>query len=135
VAVKIRMKRMGRKHRPFYRICVMDSRKQRDGAAIEEIGTYDTSVADKSKRVTINMERVDYWMSVGAKPSDNVATLIKKVKQNKFGTAAAPAPLIAPKEPAPEPEPETQEESAETADSAEATSEEAATPEADTPSE
>tara|TARA_R110002095_G_scaffold78106_3_gene67253 strand:- start:77618 stop:77977 length:360 start_codon:yes stop_codon:yes gene_type:complete len=100
---------MGRKHRPFYRICVMDSRKQRDGAAIEEIGTYDTSVADKSKRVTINMERVDYWMSVGAQPSDNVATLIKKVKKNKFGTAAAPAPLIAPKEPEPEPEPESSE--------------------------
>ena len=119
MAVRIRMKRMGRKHRPFYRICVMDSRKQRDGEAIEEIGTYDTSVADKSKRVAINMERVDYWMSVGAKPSDNVATLIKKVKNNKFGSAAAPAPLIAPKEPpAPEPEPapesETQEEVAET---------------------
>ncbi len=130
MAVKIRMKRMGRKHRPFYRICVMDSRKQRDGAAIEEIGTYDTSVADKSKRVTINMERVDYWMSVGAKPSDNVATLIKKVKQNKFGTAAAPAPLIAPKEPEPEPEPETQEETAE------APSEEAAAAtEEETPSE
>ncbi|WP_339728288.1 30S ribosomal protein S16 [uncultured Gimesia sp.] len=109
MAVRIRMKRMGRKHRPFYRICVMDSRKQRDGAAIEEIGTYDTSVADKSKRVTINMERVDYWMSVGAQPSDNVATLIKKVKKNKFGTAAAPAPLIAPKEPEPEPEPESSE--------------------------
>ena len=132
MAVKIRMKRMGRKHRPFYRICVMDSRKQRDGAAIEEIGTYDTSVADKSKRVTINMERVDYWMSVGAKPSDNVATLIKKVKQNKFGTAAAPAPLIAPKQPDPEPEPETQEETAETA---EAPSEEAAKTEEETPSE
>jgi small subunit ribosomal protein S16 len=131
VAVKIRMKRMGRKHRPFYRICVMDSRKQRDGAAIEEIGTYDTSVADKSKRVTINMERVDYWMSVGAKPSDNVATLIKKVKQNKFGTAAAPAPLIAPKQPEPEPEPEAEE----APETAEATSEEAATPEEETPSE
>lgn len=128
MAVRIRMKRMGRKHRPFYRICVMDSRKQRDGEAIEEIGTYDTSVADKSKRVAINMERVDYWMSVGAKPSDNVATLIKKVKQNKFGTAAAPAPLIAPKEPAPEPEPETQEESAE------ATTDEGAAAE-ETPSE
>jgi small subunit ribosomal protein S16 len=121
------MKRMGRKHRPFYRICVMDSRKQRDGEAIEEIGTYDTSVADKSKRVTINMERVDYWMSVGAQPSDNVATLIKKVKKNKFGTAAAPAPLIAPKEP----EPEAAEESAEA--TAEASDEGAATEE--TPSE
>ncbi len=135
MSVRIRMKRMGRKHRPFYRICIMDKQRARDGKAIEEVGFYDTSVADKSKRVTINMERVDYWMSVGAKPSDNVATLIKKVKQNKFGTAAAPAPLIAPKEPAPEPEPETQEETAEAADSAEATSEEAATPEEETPSE
>ncbi|QDT97347.1 30S ribosomal protein S16 [Gimesia aquarii] len=130
MAVRIRMKRMGRKHRPFYRICVMDSRKQRDGEAIEEIGTYDTSVADKSKRVAINMERVDYWMSVGAKPSDNVATLIKKVKQNKFGTAAAPAPLIAPKEPAPEPEPEAQEESAEATTDEGATAEEAPSEEA-----
>ena len=75
MAVRIRMKRMGRTHRPFYRICVMDSRKQRDGEAIEEIGTYDTSVADKAQRVVIDMERVDYWMSVGAKPSENVATL------------------------------------------------------------
>lgn len=132
MAVRIRMKRMGRKHRPFYRICVMDSRKQRDGEAIEEIGTYDTSVADKSKRVAINMERVDYWMSVGAKPSDNVATLIKKVKQNKFGTAAAPAPLIAPKEPAPEPEPEPEPETQE--ESAEATTDEGAAAE-ETPSE
>ncbi|MCA9017060.1 MAG: 30S ribosomal protein S16 [Planctomycetaceae bacterium] len=126
MAVRIRMKRMGRKHRPFYRICVMDSRKQRDGEAIEEIGTYDTSVVDKSKRVTIDLERVDYWMSVGAQPSENVATLIKKVRKNKFGTAAAPAPLIAPKEPAPEPE--AQEEGAE------ATSEESAATE-ETPSE
>ena len=131
MAVRIRMKRMGRKHRPFYRICVMDSRKQRDGEAIEEIGTYDTSVADKSKRVTIDMERVDYWMSVGAQPSDNVATLIKKVKKNKFGTAAAPAPLIAPKEPEPEPEPAAAEESSEA--TAEASDEGAATEE--TPSE
>lgn len=133
MAVRIRMKRMGRKHRPFYRICVMDSRKQRDGEAIEEIGTYDTSVADKSKRVEINMERVDYWMSVGAKPSENVATLIKKLKKNKFGTAAAPAPMQAPKEPpAPEPEAEASEESAEASESAEATSEDTAAEETPT---
>ncbi|QDU50702.1 30S ribosomal protein S16 [Gimesia panareensis] len=132
MAVRIRMKRMGRTHRPFYRICVMDSRKQRDGEAIEEIGTYDTAVADKSKRVTIDMERVDYWMSVGAKPSENVATLIKKVKQNKFGTAAAPAPMQAPKEPpAPEPEAEAGE-SAEAAETAEAPAEETAAEETPT---
>ena len=102
MAVRIRMKRMGRKHRPFFRICVMDSRKPRDGKAIEEIGTYDPMVHDKSNRVTINMERVDYWLSVGAQPSDKVATLIKKVKTNKFGTALAPPAEIAPKQPEPE---------------------------------
>lgn len=114
------MKRMGRKHRPFFRICVMDSRKPRDGKAIEEIGTYDPMVHDKSNRVTINLERVDYWLSVGAQPSDKVATLIKKVKTNSFGEAKAPAPATAPKQPEPEPAPK------EEAASEEAASEETA---------
>jgi len=96
------MKRIGRHHRPFYRICVMDSRVHREGKAIEEVGFYDTSVADKSKRVTVNLERIDYWVSVGAKMSDKVATLVKKVKTNRFGTAAAPPPMQKPKEPPPE---------------------------------
>jgi len=93
------MKKLGRKHRPFYRICVMDSRVHREGKAIEEVGWYDTSVTDKSKRVSIKLERVDYWLSVGASMSDRVATLVKKVKTNKFGVAAAPPPMQAPKEP------------------------------------
>ncbi len=112
MAVRIRMKRMGRKHRPFYRVCIMDSRAPRDGQAIEEVGTYDPMVTDKSQRVKLNLERVDYWLSVGAQPSENVATLIKKLKTNSFGTAKAPAPLTPPKAP-PEPEPEAPEASAE----------------------
>jgi small subunit ribosomal protein S16 len=104
VAVRIRMKKIGRKHRPFYRICVMDSRVHREGKAIEEVGWYDTSVTDKSKRVKVNLERVDYWLSVGASMSERVATLVKKVKTNRFGVAAAPPPMQAPKEPAPAPE-------------------------------
>ena len=102
MAVRIRMKRLGRTHRPFYRVCVMDSRNKRDGRAIEEVGFYDTSVRDKSQRVKLNMERIDYWMSVGALPSDKVAVLIKKVKTNKFGTGAAPAPMAQPKDKAAE---------------------------------
>ena len=98
MAVRIRMKRMGRKHRPFYRICVMDARRPRDGAAIEEVGFYDPMVADKSARVKLNLERVDYWMSVGAQPSHNVEVLIKKLKKNKFGKAAPPPPMTPPKE-------------------------------------
>jgi small subunit ribosomal protein S16 len=96
------MKKIGRKHRPFYRICVMDSRVHREGKAIEEIGWYDTSITDKSKRVSIKLERVDYWVSVGASLSDRVATLVKKVKTNRFGTAAPPPAALAPK-PLPEP--------------------------------
>ena len=121
MAVRIRMKRLGRRHRPFYRICVMDSRKPRDGKAIEEVGIYDPMVADKSKRVTLDLERIDYWISVGAQPSDNVATLIKKVKTNSWGTGATPPPMAAPKAP-PEPEPEAPAEEA----AAEAPAEEAA---------
>lgn len=109
MAVRIRMKKIGRKHRPFYRICVMDSRVHREGKAIEEVGWYDTSVADKSKRVSVKLDRVDYWLSVGASMSDRVATLVKKVKTNRFGVAAAPPPMQAPKEPAP-PAPEAAEE-------------------------
>lgn len=97
MAVRIRMKKIGRKHRPFYRICVMDSRVHREGKAIEEVGWYDTSVTDKSKRVSIKLDRVDYWLSVGASMSDRVETLVKKVKSNRFGVAAAPAPMQAPK--------------------------------------
>jgi small subunit ribosomal protein S16 len=106
LAVRIRMKKIGRKHRPFYRICVMDSRVHREGKAIEEVGWYDTSIHDKAKRVSIKLDRVDYWVSVGASMSDRVATLVKKVKTNRFGVAAAPPARIAPK-PLPEPAEET----------------------------
>lgn len=95
MAVRIRMKRMGRTHRPFYRICIMDQRKARDGQAIEEIGTYDPMVLDKSKRVTLKMDRVEHWISVGAQPSERVATLIRKVKENDWGDIKSPPPMQA----------------------------------------
>ncbi len=123
MAVRIRMKKMGRKHSPFYRICVMDSRNPRDGKAIEEVGTYDPMLTDKAARVKLNMERVDYWMSVGAQPSEKVGVLIKKIKSNKFGTAQAPPPMQAPK-PLPEPEPEASAEEASEGEAAEASAEE-----------
>ncbi len=102
MAVRIRMKRMGRRHRPFYRICIMDQRSPRDGRAIEEVGFYDTSVADKSQRVQLKMDRIEYWLSVGAQPSEKVNALIRKVKKGRFGTAAPPPPMTAPKAPEPE---------------------------------
>ena len=91
------MKMMGRKHQPFFRICVIDRQKARDGRPIEEVGTYDPMVKVKADRVKLNMERIDYWISVGATPSDRVATLIKKIKTSRFGAAAAPPEMLAPK--------------------------------------
>ena len=75
----------------------MDSRSPRDGKAIEEIGFYDPMVRVKKDRVKLDLERVDYWIGVGAQPSVNVAALIKKVRTNRFGEAAAPPPMTAPK--------------------------------------
>jgi small subunit ribosomal protein S16 len=82
VAVAIRMKRMGRKHREYYRICATDRRSPRDGRVIEELGTYDPHVSETDARCTLNGPRVDYWLSVGAQPSDAVRVLIKKYGTN-----------------------------------------------------
>lgn len=82
MAVRIRMKKMGRRHRPFFRICAVDARRPRDGRVLEELGTYDPMVGDVDARAVLNGERVDYWISVGAQPSDKVAVLIKKYGTN-----------------------------------------------------
>jgi small subunit ribosomal protein S16 len=89
VAVRIRMKRMGRKHRSFFRICATDSRAPRDGRVIEELGTYDPHIADTDARTTINGERLKYWLSVGALPSEKVAILIKKYGPDGIRAAEA----------------------------------------------
>ena len=78
MAVRIRMKKMGRAHRPFYSLCAFDHHTPRDGRALEELGTYDTSVRDTDARAVLNTARIDYWLSVGAQPSEKVAVLIKK---------------------------------------------------------
>jgi small subunit ribosomal protein S16 len=94
VAVRIRMKLMGRKHRPYYRIVAIDGRQPRDGRVIEELGSYDPMVKNTDERVKMNLERVDYWTSVGALPSDNVAVLVKKYRKKiqQQATAAAETP-------------------------------------------
>ena len=82
MAVRIRMKQLGRTHRPFYRICAMDGRSPRDGRALEELGTYDPMVPETDARVVLDRERVDYWLSVGAQPTEKVGVLIKKYGTN-----------------------------------------------------
>jgi small subunit ribosomal protein S16 len=98
VSVRIRMTMCGRKHRPFFRVCVIDRQKAREGRSIEEVGTYDPMVKDKSQRVKLDLDRINYWISVGAQPSDRVATLIKKVKLNRFGEAAPAPAYVKPKD-------------------------------------
>ena len=78
MAVRIRLKKMGRAHRPFYRVCAFDHHTPRDGRALEELGTYDTSIHNTDARAILNAERIDYWLSVGAQPTEKVAVLIKK---------------------------------------------------------
>jgi len=82
VAVRIRMKRLGRRHRPFYRICAMDSRSPRDGKVIEELGYYDPMVRETDARAILQSERIDYWISQGALPTEKVKVLIDKYGTN-----------------------------------------------------
>ena len=76
--VKIRLRRMGAKKAPYYRIVVADSRSPRDGRFIEELGTYDP-MADGEK-IKVDMERAKYWIANGAQPTDTVRGLLKKAE-------------------------------------------------------
>ena len=76
--VKIRLRRMGAKKAPYYRIVVADSRSPRDGRFIEEVGIYDP-MAD-SEKLKVDMERVQYWIANGAQPTDTVRGLLKKAE-------------------------------------------------------
>ena len=78
MAVRIRMKKMGRKHRPYFRIVAIDARQPRDGRVIEELGSYDPMIRNTDERVRFNPARVKYWLGVGAQPSENVAIFLKK---------------------------------------------------------
>ena len=75
MAVKIRLKRMGKIRAPFYRIVVVDSRKKRDGKVIEEIGKYDPT--QHPSLIEIDSERAQYWLSVGAQPTEPVLAQLK----------------------------------------------------------
>ena len=81
MAVKIRLKRVGTKNTPAFRIVVADGRSPRDGRFIEEIGTY--LPLQKGDNVKINLERAKYWVGVGAQPSDTVASFIKRATKDE----------------------------------------------------
>jgi small subunit ribosomal protein S16 len=122
------MKAMGRRHRPFFRICAMDSRKPRDGRPIEELGHYDPMARNPESQTVLDVSRIRYWLSVGAQPSEKVQALLRKsgvkkpapgepwqvaeapaapapsgaaVASSPESPAAAPAPVPAPEAPQP----------------------------------
>ena len=76
--VKIRMKRMGRCHRPYYRINAMDTRSPRDGRVLEELGFYDPLDSDESKQVKLKEDRIRYCLGKGAQTSETVRHILRK---------------------------------------------------------
>ena len=76
MAVRIRLKKMGRKKRPFYRLVAIDSKKRRDGLEIERLGWYNP--VDKNSSYEMNEERIQYWLKQGASPSDTVSGLFRR---------------------------------------------------------
>lgn len=83
MAVRLRLQRTGRKNRPCYRIIAADNRGKRDGGSIEILGHYDPLVEDESKQVAFKRDRIEYWLGVGAQPSDTVANILKRAGVKK----------------------------------------------------
>src|SRR4029450_1011513 len=78
MAVKLRLKRMGRTNGPFFRLSAIDSRSPRDGRVIEELGYYDPRNKDQAKQFVAKIDRCKHWLDVGAQPSHTVSSLLKK---------------------------------------------------------
>ena len=100
MALKIRLQRGGNTNRPAYRVVVAESAKRRDGRFVEKVGHYvPRHRKDRNIDLGLNLERIDYWISVGAKPTETVATLIKDYRKNgvQTGQVAAPVVIEAPK--------------------------------------
>ena len=144
--VTIRLSRTGAKKRPFYHLNVAESSARRDGRFIERVGYFNPIATGKAMRLSVDLERVDYWISVGAQPSERVAALIKQARKGDTGpkeivkpvAKAAPAAPETPTEEAPAEEAAAEGETAteETVEAAaEESTSEAEAPEADAAAE
>lgn len=78
MAVKLRLKRFGRTHRSFFRLGAMDASSPRNGRVIEELGWYDPHAKAPEKQVSLKRERIEYWLGVGAQPTETVRDLLRK---------------------------------------------------------
>lgn len=99
MAVKLRLKRFGRKNRPFYRLNAVDSRSPRDGRVIEELGHFDPIERDAAKQFVARLDRCQYWLDNGAIPSETVSSLLKRSgiehKQLRLPKPGKPKPKAA----------------------------------------
>lgn len=89
MALKIRLQRGGSAHNAVYRIVVAESASRRDGRFVENVGTYAPKARGKDQPCTLKLDRIDYWLSVGAKPTDTVKSLIRA--ERKLATAQGTA--------------------------------------------
>ena len=78
MSVKLRLKRFGRRHQSFFRVNAIDSRSPRDGRVVEELGWYNPNAQDPDQQVMLHRDRVEYWLGVGAQPSETVRSLLKR---------------------------------------------------------
>ncbi len=85
MAVKIRMARLGKKNAPYFRIVAVDSRKKRDGACLEDLGTYNPTTGEL---IQFHIERIEHWMSKGAIPSETVKRIYKSQKKSSATVGA-----------------------------------------------
>ena len=98
MALKIRLTKVGSVHQPLYRVVVAEARSRRDGDAVENLGTYTPKT--KGNPINLKLDRVDYWLSKGALPTDTMHAMIKKARRAAAAAvpaeaAAAPAPVTA----------------------------------------
>jgi len=100
MALKIRLQRHGASHRPFYRMVVTEALARRDGRFVEVLGTYEPQAKRATDELNVKLDRVDYWKSVGAKPTDTAASLIRKARREAPAEEAAAAPAEAAAAPA-----------------------------------
>jgi small subunit ribosomal protein S16 len=78
MSVRLKLKRYGRRHQPHYRLTAVDRRRTRDTKVIEELGLYDPLNHKEEQQVTLKRERIEYWLSVGAQPTQTVRRLLEK---------------------------------------------------------
>jgi small subunit ribosomal protein S16 len=88
MALKIRLQKQGRARRPLYQLVVAEARSRRDGRCVERLGNYNPSPRGTEQGLAVNLPRVEYWLGVGAQPTDTARTLIRSARKASAGTAA-----------------------------------------------